>query len=119
MERGTGLLRCFRWRRYLIVISVVGWCSRARQARGEIFEQLGADGRRGARAIQLMLEALNKPRQEGIVATVIGGALHLVGATTVFDELQDAFDRIWRAPARRTSTLDCSTSCACGCCLSA
>jgi len=84
----------------LIVISVVGLVFGRDEARGEIFEQLsGLMGAEGARAIQLMLEALNKPRQ-GIVATVIGVALLLVGATTVFGELQDAFDRIWRAPAR-------------------
>ena len=29
----------------------------------------------------------------------------LVGATTVFAELQDALDRIWRAPARQKSGL--------------
>ncbi|MDM0073856.1 YihY/virulence factor BrkB family protein [Variovorax sp. J2P1-59] len=84
----------------LIVISVVGLVFGREEARGEIFEQLsGLMGPEGARAIQIMLEALNKPRQ-GIVATVIGVALLLVGATTVFGELQDAFDRIWRAPAR-------------------
>jgi membrane protein len=85
----------------LIVISVVGLVFGRDEARGEIFEQLsGLMGAEGARAIQIMLEALNKPRQ-GIVATVIGVALLIVGATTVFGELQDAFDRIWRAPARR------------------
>ncbi|MGJ7510939.1 YihY/virulence factor BrkB family protein [Variovorax sp. GT1P44] len=85
----------------LIVISVVGLVFGRDEARGEIFEQLsGLMGTEGARAIQIMLEALNKPRQ-GIVATVIGVALLIVGATTVFGELQDAFDRIWRAPARQ------------------
>jgi membrane protein len=49
--------------------------------------------------VQSMLEALNKPTQ-GVVATVAGVGLGVVGATTVFGELQDAFDRIWRAPVR-------------------
>jgi membrane protein len=84
----------------LIVVSVVGLVFGEEAARGEILEQLsdlmGADG---ARAVQSMLEALNKPAQ-GIVATVVGIGLLLVGATTVFGELQDALDRIWRAPAR-------------------
>ena len=84
----------------LIVISVVGLVFGRDEARGEIFEQLsGLMGADGARAIQSMLEALNKPTQ-GIVATVVGIVLLLVGATTVFGELQDALDRIWRAPAR-------------------
>ena len=84
----------------LIVISVAGLVFGQEAARGEIMIQLsGLMGEQGARAVQGMLEAVNKPK-EGIVATVIGIALLLVGATTVFGELQDALDRIWRAPAR-------------------
>ena len=84
----------------LIVISVAGLVFGQEAARGEIMTQLsGLMGEQGARAVQGMLEAVNKPK-EGIVATVIGIALLLVGATTVFGELQDALDRIWRAPAR-------------------
>jgi membrane protein len=49
-----------------------------------------------------MLASVSKPT-EGIVSTVIGVLLLLVGATTVFGELQDALDRIWRAPARDRS----------------
>jgi membrane protein len=60
-------------------------------------------GEQGAAAVQSMLQAVNKPR-EGIVATLIGIALLVVGATTVFGELQDALDRIWRAPARAKSS---------------
>jgi membrane protein len=85
----------------LIVISVVGLVFGRDEARGEIFAQLsGLMGADGARGVQSMLEALNKPAQ-GILATVVGIGLALVGATTVFGELQDALDRIWRAPARK------------------
>lgn len=84
----------------LIVISVVGLVFGRDEARGEISAQLsGLMGDDGARAVQSMLEALNKPAQ-GIFATLVGIVLLLVGATTVFGELQDALDRIWRAPAR-------------------
>ena len=84
----------------LIVISVAGLVFGQEAARGEIMTQLsGLMGEQGARAVQGMLEAVNKPK-EGIVATAIGIALLLLGATTVFGELQDALDRIWRAPAR-------------------
>jgi membrane protein len=51
-----------------------------------------------------LLESVSKP-SEGITATIIGGVLLLVGATTVFGELQDALDRIWRAPRRVRSGL--------------
>jgi membrane protein len=50
-----------------------------------------------------MVEAADKPR-EGIVASVIGVLVLLLGATTVFGELQNALDRIWRAPARQKSS---------------
>lgn len=87
----------------LIVISVVGLVFGQEAARGEILDQLSElMGAEGARAVQAMLEALNKPTQ-GIVGTVVGIGLLVIGATTVFGELQDAFDRIWRAPARDES----------------
>ncbi|RZL52230.1 MAG: YihY/virulence factor BrkB family protein [Variovorax sp.] len=88
----------------LIVISVAGLVFGQDAARGEIFAQLsGLMGPQGALAVQGMLEAVNKPT-EGIVATVVGVVLVVVGATTVFGELQDAMDRIWRAPARDTGS---------------
>jgi membrane protein len=87
----------------LIVISVAGLVFGQEAARGEILTQLsGLMGEQGARAVQGMLEAVNKPR-EGIIATVVGVALLVVGATTVFGELQDALDRIWRVPQRKAS----------------
>lgn len=87
----------------LIVISVAGLVFGQEAARGEIFAQLaGLMGEQGAAAVQGMLQAVNKPT-EGIVATVIGVGLLVVGATTVFGELQDALDRIWRAPMRDKS----------------
>ncbi|MBU1361235.1 MAG: YihY/virulence factor BrkB family protein [Gammaproteobacteria bacterium] len=87
----------------LIVISVAGLVFGQDAARGEILLQLsGLMGEQGARAVQSMLEGVNKPR-EGIVATVVGVGLLVLGATTVFGELQDALDRIWRAPARDAS----------------
>ncbi|MDP1855643.1 MAG: YihY/virulence factor BrkB family protein [Candidatus Nitrotoga sp.] len=46
-----------------------------------------------------MLESVSKPT-ESVTATIIGVGLLLIGATTVFGELQDDLDRIWRAPKR-------------------
>jgi membrane protein len=84
----------------LIAIAVAGLIFGADAARGEIFGQLqGLVGSPGAAAVQQMLESVNKPAG-GVAATLIGLVLMLVGATTVFAELQDALDRIWRAPAR-------------------
>ncbi len=84
----------------LIVISVAGLIFGEEAAHGQIFHQLeGLMGGEGAQAVQGLLENANKPKQ-GIVSTIVGGVLLLVGATTVFGELQSALDRIWRAPER-------------------
>jgi membrane protein len=86
----------------LIVISVAGLVFGEAAAHGAVFEQLsGLMGEQGAMAVQGLLNSVNKPA-EGIVATVTGVLLLILGATTVFRELQDALDRIWRAPARPT-----------------
>ena len=45
---------------------------------------------------------MRKPT-ESVTATVFGAVLLLIGATSVFGELQDALDRIWRAPVRDRS----------------
>ena len=84
----------------LIVVSVAGLVFGQDAARGEIALQLGAlMGSSGANAIQDLLVSVRHPGQ-GVAATALGIVLLLVGATTVFGELQDALDRIWRVPAK-------------------
>jgi membrane protein len=84
----------------VIVISLAGLIFGVEAARGEIAAQLtGLMGREGAEAVQNLLETASKPA-EGVPAAVVGLILLLVGATSVFAELQDALDRIWRAPKR-------------------
>lgn len=87
----------------LIVISVAGLVFGEEAARGELFGQLaGLMGADAAKTLETLLASVNKPAQ-GIVSTLIGLGVLLIGATTVFGELQNALDRIWRAPARATS----------------
>ncbi|MEO5844785.1 MAG: YihY/virulence factor BrkB family protein [Caldimonas sp.] len=89
----------------LIVVSVAGLVFGDEAVRGELFSQLqGLMGADAAKAVQDLLVSVNKPTQ-GIVGTIVGVALLVFGATTVFGELQDALDRIWRAPAREGSGL--------------
>ena len=84
----------------LIAIAVAGLVFGQEVASGEVLSQLrGLMGEQGAQAVQGMLEAASQP-EKSVIATLIGVALLIVGATTVFGELQDALDRIWRAPAR-------------------
>lgn len=87
----------------LIVIAIAGLVFGADAAQGQIFGELrGLLGDEAAKSIEGLLVSVSTPR-EGVLATTIGVAVLLVGATTVFGELQDALDRIWRAPARPAS----------------
>jgi len=89
----------------LIVIAIAGFFLGPEAARGELFAQLqGLLGDDGAAAVQGLLESASEP-EEGLFATVFGVALLLLGATTVFAELQSDLDRIWRVEAKPTSGL--------------
>ncbi|RFC37402.1 MAG: membrane protein [Candidatus Nitrotoga sp. LAW] len=84
----------------LIVISIAGFIFGTDVARGEIITQLqNFMGKAEALVVQGLLESVSKPT-ESVTATIIGVALLLIGATTVFAELQDDLDRIWRAPKK-------------------
>ncbi len=84
----------------LIVIGVAGFFFGEQAARGEIFGQIaGLIGPDGARAVQGLVASARKP-ESGLFAMLVGTALVVTGASTVFGELQNALDRIWRAPAR-------------------
>ena len=83
----------------VIVLAIAGFFFGHEAAGGYLYGQLsGLLGRDGAKAVQDMVASARDPG-EGIVATVIGGVLLIVGATTVFAELQSDLDRIWKAPA--------------------
>jgi membrane protein len=82
----------------IIVIAVAGLVFGQEAARGEIVAQIqGLIGRDGAVAVQALLKSVNEPSQ-GIIATIISILTLLIGATTVFAELQSDLDRIWRVP---------------------
>lgn len=88
----------------VIVIAVAGAIFGEEAARGEVFAQLsGLMGADAATAIEELLHAASRPKA-GLVSAVVGIVVLLVGATTVFAELQDALDRIWRAPVREGSS---------------
>jgi membrane protein len=84
----------------LIVVSIAGLVFGEDAARGEIFGELaGLLGADAANAIEEVLKGLNKTA-EGVTGALVGVGVLLLGATSVFAELQDALDRIWRAPVR-------------------
>ncbi len=84
----------------LIVISVAGLVFGEAAARGQIQIQLDAlMGPHSASAVQDLLASVHQPAK-GVAATLLGLVLLLAGAASVFGELQDAMDRIWRVPAQ-------------------
>jgi membrane protein len=84
----------------LIVIGLAGYLFGEQAARGEIYGEIAAlVGPDGARAIEGLVAAARKP-ESGILAMIVGTLLLIGGASTVFGELQNALDRIWRAPAQ-------------------
>lgn len=88
----------------LIVISVAGLVFGEDAARGEIKAELSAlMGNNSAGAVQDLLTSVQKPA-EGVAAALLGLVLLLVGATTVFAELQASLDRIWHVPTPAPSS---------------
>jgi membrane protein len=82
----------------IIVIAVAGAVFGQEAAQGEIVSQLrGIMGEEGAVAVEAMLRAAREPATSA-VASIVGIALLMLGATAIFGELQDALDRIWRVP---------------------
>jgi membrane protein len=87
----------------LIVIAVAGLVFGEEAARGEIYGQLlGLLGSNGALAVQGLLDSARRPA-DSVPAALFGAIVLFVAATSVFAELQDALDRIWRAPQRAPS----------------
>ena len=85
----------------IISMAVAGYFFGADAAQGQIYGQARSFvGEEGAVALQGLIESASKPA-EGIIATVIGLAVMIFGATGVFSELQGAMDRIWQAPVRK------------------
>ena len=84
----------------VIVIAVAGAVFGREAVQGEIVGQLqGLIGREGAIAVQGLIKSASEPAK-GLLAGAISIVVLLVGATTVFAELQSALDRIWHVPEK-------------------
>lgn len=80
----------------LIVISLAGLVFGQDAVRGEIVRQFqGFVGAQNAQLVQTMIQTVAAPKG-GIIATIIGIVILLVGATGVFGELQDSLNTIWK-----------------------
>ncbi|OUL19662.1 ribonuclease BN [Nostoc sp. T09] len=79
----------------IIVIAIVGAVFGEEAARGEIVRQIqGLVGRPGAEFIETAIQNANQP-QTGTIASIISILVLLLGATGLFNELQDALNTIW------------------------
>lgn len=82
----------------VIVIAIAGAVFGREAATGAIVAQLGGlIGEQGAGLIQNVVASASFSG-EGLIAGLISGAVLIMGATSVFAELQSALDRIWHVP---------------------
>lgn len=89
----------------ILVVAMAGLAFGEEAAQGAIEQQLSdLVGAESAKAIQAAV-ASARDIGSGILATIIGLGTLLIGATTVFTELQSALNVIWRAPPRTESTV--------------
>ena len=84
----------------VIVIAIAGAIFGRDAVTGQITGQLTSlIGKDGAMVVQGLVAAASNTHH-GLVAGLIGLAVLIIGATTVFAELQSALDRIWHVPER-------------------
>ncbi|KAA0582442.1 YihY/virulence factor BrkB family protein [Azospirillum sp. B21] len=89
----------------ILVIALAGLVFGDEAARGALVDQLSAlVGREAGQTLQDLI-ARAGARETGLVASIIGIGTIIVGATTVFVELQTALNRIWKVAAPQESTI--------------
>lgn len=85
----------------IIAVAIAGAVFGEEAARGEIVSQLDDFvGKDAAQAVQDAV-ARSRPEVAGIVPALVGMLALLVGATTVFAQMQISLNRIWGVAARR------------------
>ncbi|HYF16968.1 MAG TPA: YihY/virulence factor BrkB family protein [Ramlibacter sp.] len=83
----------------VIVVALAGSMFGREAVQGRLSAQLsGLVGPEGAGLLEKLVAAASDT-DRGLVAALVGLALLLAGATSVFAELQGALDRIWHVPA--------------------
>lgn len=84
----------------LIAVAIAGLAFGKEAAEGRIVDEIGGMlGEAGARAIQGVVENASRPAS-GVLATVMGLAALLFGASGAFNELRQAMNTVWEVPDR-------------------
>ena len=90
----------------LVVIGVAGVFWGRTEAQTLLMDQItSVVGDNAAAGIQLVLDNASQGAGDGMVPALIGFATALFGAATVFNQLQQDLDRIWRHHARKTGVM--------------
>ncbi|ALG75468.1 ribonuclease BN [Azospirillum thiophilum] len=89
----------------ILVIALAGLVFGDEAARGALVDQLSTlIGRDAGQTVQDLIARAGN-RDTGILASIVGLCTIVVGATTVFVELQTALNRIWKVEAPQESTI--------------
>jgi membrane protein len=84
----------------IIAVAVAGFVLGPEAARGELRDQLeDMIGRESAEVVESAIAA-SDPERVGLFRTLIGFVILIVGATTVFHQLQRSLNQIWRVVAK-------------------
>lgn len=84
----------------LLIISLAGIFLGKEAIQGQVFSEInGLVGNQAARQIEEMIKNLEKSGQTTL-SVIIGFVTLLVGATTVFAEMQDSINSIWKVKAK-------------------
>jgi membrane protein len=82
----------------VVVVAVSGFAFGEDAVRGQVYWQIkGVVGSEGAMAVQTLLKAAHRPTT-GLVSSIVGFFILLIGASGVFMELHDALNYVWDAP---------------------
>jgi membrane protein len=85
----------------VITIAIAGLVLGDEAATGKLFDTMkGYIGGQAAAGVQAMVESASRPRS-GIIATVVGGATLLLGASGVLGQLKDALNTIWEVEVKK------------------
>ena len=80
----------------VLLVAVMGWWLDRSFIESSLVEQIrSVIGAQGAQVVQQAMASARKP-SEGITASLFAFVLLISGATGVFAELQNAFERLWR-----------------------
>jgi membrane protein len=80
----------------IIIIAIAGLAFGEQASKGQIFSAIqGLVGEYGARSIQAFVHSAASEPRVGLIASVIGLATLLIGASEVFAQLQESLNTIW------------------------